>query len=1242
MSSLKLFLLGPPRVEVKGQIVEIQRRKVLALLIYLAVTGDLQRRDTLATLLWPNSSQSNARTALRRDLAILKKVVGQDQLIIEREAVGLNANASVWLDVDQFNQLTADCSDNTPTCLAPLTEAIGLYREDFLTGFTLPDCPDYDEWQFFQIESLREQLALTLAHLINIHIAQTTYEEAIPYARRWLALDPLHEPAHQQLIQLYAWHGQWSAAIRQYEICVRLLDEELGVPPAEETEQLYQTVKTKQLAPRVQLTKPREVVESQEPPSISLGESQEASLGRPLVVARETELARLDDFLEQMIVGQGQVVFITGEAGAGKTTLVSEFIHQAQQNRAELLAVVGTCNAQTGRGDPYQPFREILNLLTGDVLAQGTIFPENARRLRQLFDVSGEILVELGPMLINTLVNGTKLADRIERFGVDKFGWSSKLKKLTTTEATEKPDLSQSYIFEQCVAVLQALAAKQPLVLWLDDLHWVDPATADLLFHLGRRLERSRILVIGTYRSEEVALGRGVEPHPLANVVSEFKRFWGDIQVDLDQARLNEGYHFVEALLDTEPNHLDEAFRQTMYNHTGGQPLFTLELLRDLQEREELVRDDSGYWIAKPTLDWGKLPTRVEGVIEKRIGRLDQALQDVLATASVEGEQFTAEIVAQVQGLTSHGLVRRLSGEVDKQHRLVQAQDSQHIGGQRLSLYQFRHNLIRNYLYNRLDEVERSYLHEAVGQTLEELFEDQAEVLDDYLEDLAHHFFEAGLWPKALTYARRAGEKALILQAPRDAIDHFSQALEAAAKLSEKSIATVHRLRGQAFEKMGHFDPAKADYEAAQAAARGANDQRLIWQTLLDLGQLWTSRDYEKSGEYCQQALELARSIKDETAIGHSLNRLGNWLMNTGQPLAALDCHREALACFETLDDQRGIAATLDLLASTNFFCGQFSEAVAFYERAIQVLRQLNDHQTLISSLANLVLLTLDVEQIREAVDMARDIEWRTGEAFALHNLGLVLSTRGQVGQGLEALERGLELAQAIDHHFWQAALNIDLGFVYTALLAFDKARHHLERGLELAQTMGATVMITYASGCLASLYIQQGQFDEAAKLLPELPVQSLMGQDYWLVKPAVALVQPNQGAAQALQVLDQQDLPGQSNWLGWIGSFYGSIHQLRGELLAELGQFDEAETVLQSVLDLYERQGIQLDTWRVHLVLGKVYHVMGNIDGAAIAFDAARTIIEELAATVTDEGLSEHFYRNALSLIAGLTKNVD
>ena len=156
----------------------------------------------------------------------------------------------------------------------------------------------------------------------------------------------------------------------------------------------------------------------------------------------------------------------------------------------------------------------------------------------------------------------------------------------------------------------------------LDDLQWADAASIGLLFHLGRRLDESRILILGAYRPDEVALGRDGQRHPLEKALAELKRYQGDVSVDLDRTVVAEGRGFVDAYLDAGPNSLDEAFREALYRRTGGHPLFVVELLQAMRERGALSQDATGHWAATPALDWNTLPARVEGVIEERVGRL--------------------------------------------------------------------------------------------------------------------------------------------------------------------------------------------------------------------------------------------------------------------------------------------------------------------------------------------------------------------------------------------------------------------------------------------------------------------------------------------------------------------------------------------------------------------------------------------------------------------------------------------
>jgi predicted ATPase len=497
-------------------------------------------------------------------------------------------------------------------------------------------------------------------------------------------------------------------------------------------------------------------------------------------VAREQELAALADALATARSGAGQIRFVIGGAGRGKSMLVQEFARQAQAADGELLVVSGACNAHTGSGDPYLPFREVLTMLCGDVEARwagGLITTAHARRLWEAMPLTLPALIEHAPNLLGTFVSGTGVCKRAATFAERDVPWFRELAALANADASAK--VAQQPIVTQYSAVLSAIASERPLVLILEDLHWVDSASSGLLVHLSREVAHNRMLILGTYRPDEVAVSRGAMAHPLAETVSELKRRHGDIWLDLGELAEVDGRRFVDAYLDTQPNRLGSAFRAALFARTGGHALFTVELVRELRERGDLRQDTDGQWIQGPAIDWNVLPARVEGAIEKRMQRLEQDLRAILTIASVEGE-----VVARVQQVQERALVQRLSQELAKQHRLIMAYILAWLGSQRLSLYRFRHHLFQQYVYHSLTEMERAYLHEAVGTVLEALY---AEQTDQVAVQLARHFEQAGLHEKAVTYLLQASTRAARLSAHQEVIAHVNNGLALLVRLPDTS-----------------------------------------------------------------------------------------------------------------------------------------------------------------------------------------------------------------------------------------------------------------------------------------------------------------------------------------------------------------------------------------------------------------------------------------------------------------------
>ena len=915
----------------------------------------------------------------------------------------------------------------------------------------------------------------------------------------------------------------------------------------------------------------------------------------PTLIGRADDLATLHLLVDRAGKGQGGVALVSGEAGIGKSRLVTEVKTYAASHDFRLLQ--GSC-FPTDHAIPCAPLLDLLrSFLTSQPEAKP---PPEIEPFAQAF-------LPLLPDVGHVLTAGT----------------SSPMLPLLD------PEQEKRRRFETLSHFLIGLTRGRPVLCVLEDLHWSDDTSLEFLHYLARRCSAHRLLLLLTYRSEEA---RSSLRHFLAQLDRE--RLAQEILlVPLTREEVDAMLQAIFAL--TRSTHVELA--NLLYTLTEGNPFFVEEILKSLVASGEIVyANESG--LRRP-LGELHVPRSVQDAVQQRTDRLSESARRVVILAAVAGRRFD---FALLQALTRH----------DEDHLLQLFKElmaAQLVVEDSAEQFAFRHALTQQAVYAGLLVRERKALHHRVAETIERLY---SATLEAHLDDLAYHFSEAGVFEKALLYAQRAGERAQRLYAPRAAIEQFTRAVDAAQRASIIPPTSLYRLRGRAYETLGDFKHARLDYETTLRRAREVGEHHAEWQALMDLGALWAERDYAQTGNFYQQALVLARHMGDPLTLAHSLNRLGNWHVNIEEPSVALHYHQEALTLFQQAHDAQGIAQTYDLLGMTHYLGGDLLQASASYQQAVALFQELDDRRGLASSLATLMLFgegggyqtetlvstttsfadSLHCGEL--ALQTARDIGQRSAEAYALFALAHYLGPRGEYARALEVAQASLALSEQIEHRQWLTAAHWQVGVLYFDLLALPEAQQHLEQALALTHEIGSWHWIRVVTGFLVRVYLLQQGFMKAEAILSAALEQDAAMQTkgqrlVWAARADLALARSDPGTA--LDITERL-IASASNLSD--DSVIPRLWKLRGDALAALDRRAEAEAILRAAEVAAQDQRLRPLLWRICIALGKLYQAQGLLEEAEQVLATAQAMIEELAADVPDEQLRAHFLAQAMTML--------
>jgi DNA-binding SARP family transcriptional activator len=783
-----------------GATLALPTHKYKALLAFLAVpAGQMHPRDRLVALLWGDRSHDQGRTALRQALWVLRKALNTPAaagLVIDGDLIGVDPSA-VRVDVAEF--------ERAATTAAPdeLERAAALYRGEFLAGVAARETP-FEEWLTVQRERLGELALQSLARLLSHERKTGKLEAAAQTALRLLALDPLEESVHRVLMQTYMELGRRAAALRQYQACVSVLQRELGTEPDAETRALYRGIVSGRIGTPASMVVHRDVLDPR-----ARAASVSPAMASPFV-GRTLETTLIREALDETIKGRGQIVVILGEAGIGKSRLVEALSAEATGHAARV--IVGHC-FDAEQVLPYGPWTDALR--RADLAAET------------------ELLATL-PALSRTSL-GRFVPELVPR-----------------DLALDPSAADHTQVFDSVARLIEALAAREPLVLIIEDAHWADDISLRLLSFLARRLDGAKpVLLAITARAEELA-----DSPALRRLLDDLDRENPPLQISLGPLDRQDTERLVTALGGGRDPATLSRLHDSIWMASQGSPFMVVETLHALRDGA-----DTGARDELP------LPERVRRVVARRLERLGAPARQLASTAAVIGRDFNFDLLQRASGVSPNDAIEAVE-ELVRRHIFVEVGEG----------FDFSHDRIREVSRHAVLVPRRRLLHRQVAETLEAL---HGEHVDAHAAVLGHHYRQAEVWDRALSYLSRAGARAQARGAVREAAVMLAQAVEAQERLPTGSVSLEERfdLRLRAARPL-YACGDMAGFERRIRELRGLADE-LGDRRLLGFAQahaceyLRSVHEHDRAREAGEAALTLAMEVGDEPLQDQANFQLG-------------------------------------------------------------------------------------------------------------------------------------------------------------------------------------------------------------------------------------------------------------------------------------------------------------------------------------------------------------------------------
>ncbi len=883
----------------------------------------------------------------------------------------------------------------------------------------------------------------------------------------------------------------------------------------------------------------------------------------PSFVGREPEMRKLDGFLRQAIEGVGRVVFITGEPGIGKTSLSDEFLRRARKQLPGLLISRGRCVEQYGTGEAYLPFLD----------AMGTLLQGRGR------ERIAAVMRTYAPTWCMELPTAFASSGSLEKLQQETIG------------------ATKERMMREMGDALGMLSTTSPIVLLLEDLHWADPSSVDLLRHLCQRILTQRLLIAGTFRPEDIERSN----HPLKSYKAEMQSHNLCEEVALGSLSLEHIAEYLDATFS--PNDFPAELPSLIYEKTEGHPLFATNLLQYLSERGDIAKVNAHWSLVRALSEMDlEAPESVRGMISKKIDALDAEERRALQYASVEGTEFHSTVTAKLLEVDEIALEEMLA-QIGKTHRLIETLGEEELpDGSLTTRYRFAHALYQNFLYGDLVNKRRVMLHQQAGNRLVEHYGKRAPQI---ATQLAMHFERGRDFTRAIDFLIRAGDNAAKIYGFAEAEKHYTHALTLVGKIPSESqpdkLLTLYQKRGTVNHMLSNFPQAVNDFTEMLEQARLVDSLELQSSALNAMTMtLFFSHRLEETAQRASEALDVAGRAGSEKLRLETMCLVALKHMCYGELKEAKPVLDYIIKTAKALDHKPALLTGLTWRGCLHFFQSEYETAIAIETEASRLASELRDGFLSLTS---------------------------------LFFLGLARGNLGRMSAALDALHEAIDKARRNGDLFWYPRMPNCIGWIHRELQDFEGAHKYNQQGIEISRKHGVLEAEANSLINLGIDYILVGDGPKTEASFHE--VSEIFARDAWFRWRYNIRLQ----AATAEHWLRQGDLEKAQEFaqrLRDVATEYEShkyicvAQQLMAEIAIAKGDLEQAEKYFAEALEELRAYPALLVAWKTYAALGRLKLRMGDAAAAREAFVKAAEIIKSIAANVNDEGLHNTFMTSA------------